>query len=358
MDSMLIVFFLFVFCGFAAMYVSLAPVVRKYMQTLQFKPYMSPILYIWLFYTIGSMGVYFLLENRDFIEPLTLWRVILPPVLALVIYIGSMFCSRMMFNVLLAAVITALVWSQPLGQGTPLPMLPNLAVKVIIAVIGFVFCRYYTLMYSSIQAYTVPLLMILAGFSVLSALGAAPMFVAICAGLLFGILGAYLALNYNEEKIGLDEGSCVTIAFLVFAIMSYTGGEFCFVSGVMFSMVFWAELAAALWSKLVITHSGSLAENSNYYTAGQKYAPHALALNILKICVIALFLGWFQLFSVNNYSLPLIAFLLILWLNHSLGSNSVDEPQNLREINQAFVADIKKNIQQAKEALQATKKDK
>lgn len=357
MSSILLTFLLFCACGFAAMYLSFVPQVRKYEQTLQFKPYMLPLLYIWLFYGLGAICAYFLLDNRDFIEPLTLTRVILPLGLALAIYVTSSHYFEIVWDCVLGASIIAVVLAQPIGQGTPIPTLPTWIVQAGTIVIGFIFCRFYKLMNSSPQAFIVPLIMIMLGIVILSVLGAAPIFSALSAAVLIGILGAYLSINYYGVKIDLDEGSCVTVAFLVFSLMVLQIGEFSFISCLTFSTVFWAELIAALWYKYIVTHSGSLLENSNYYMAATKYYYHALTINIFKICAITLFLGWFQLFSMNSYSLPFITLLLVLWLNHSFARTDENEPQKLRDINRAFVEDVKQNIKEAKDALNMTKKD-
>ncbi|MBQ9034358.1 MAG: hypothetical protein IJ099_00150 [Alphaproteobacteria bacterium] len=358
MSSMLLIFLLFFLSGFIAMYLCFAPLARQYLRTLKFKPYMLPLLYIWLFYAIGSIGIYFVSDHNDFIEPLSAMRVILPLGLAVIIYGANILCSGFIFNAILAAAVVCLVLAQPAGPGIPLYGVPTWYIQLAVVVIGFVFCRFYIIMNSTLQTALIPLLMILLGVSMLSALGAAPMFSALCAAILLGILAAYMAINYNDVKIDLDDGSCISIAFLVFSLMVLQFGEFSFTSCLMFSAAFWAELIAAIWYRYVVIHAGSLSENTNYYVAATKYSTHILSMNILKISTISLFLGWFQLFSVNNYSLPFIAVLLILWLNHSFARTEADEPQKLRDINRSFVEDVKQNIKNAKEAIETVKKDK
>lgn len=357
MSSMLFTFFVLCLCGFAAMYLCLGQLVRQYEQTLQIKNFMSPLIYILLFYSIGTVGIYLSLSHNDFVEPLTLTRVILPIGLAGLIYLASIFSSEAIFNVILGGAMVALVLVQPIGQGSPIPLWPTWSIQLGAIVMGFIFCRFYKIMSSSVQAFIVPLLMILLGISILSALGAAPLFSALSAAVLIGILGAYLSINYYGIKIDLDEGACVVIAFLVYSLMLLQIGEFSFISCLTFSAVFWAELIAALWYKYVVTHAGNLMENSNYYIAATKYYFHAMTINVFKICAITLFLGWFQLFSMNSYSLPLVTLLLVLWLNHSFGRTDGNEPKKLRDINRAFIEDVKQNIKEAKDALNVSKKD-
>ena len=358
MSSALMMFLLFFICGFGAMYVCFAPQARKYVQTLELKFYMLPVIYVWLFFALGSIGAYWVLNNNDFIEPLTLWRVLLPLGLAVIIYGVSLVEGGIIFGLAVCGAVAVLVWAQPVGQGSPFPDLPVWSIRFGTIILGSIFCLYYNMMNSTTQAFVIPLLAILFGIGVLGALGAAPMFCAIAGAVLMGTLTAYLGINYFGPKIDLDSGACTVIAFLIFSLLMLNFGEFGFVPCATFTMIFWVELASALWHKYMVTHAGSLMENSNYYLAATKYSHNVLALNIFKICGICVFLGWFQLFAANTFSLPLLAFLIILWLNNSFGKSDIGEPKNLKEINRAFVADLKQNIEDAKEALNIQKKDK
>lgn len=358
MGSALLMFFLLFCCGFGAMYISFAPQARKYLQTLQLKFYMLPIIYIWLFYSVGCLGVYFITDNHDFIESLTLTRLLLPLGLSALIYAASLLFADLGFVITLSIAVVILVLAQPLGEGSSFPELPNWSVQAGTIIFGILFCSFYRLMNSTAQSFIIPLLAILFGVSVLSSLGAAPMFCALCAAVFMGLLTAYFSVNFYGEKIDLDSGSCAVIAFLTFSLLVMNIGEFCFVPCLIFTTVFWVELLAALWHRYLVKHEGSLMENSNYYLAATKYSHNVLAMNIFKICAICVFLGWFQLFSINTFSLPLMALLIIMWLNSSFGRGSADEPKNLKEINQAFVQDLKQNIQTAKDALNIKQKDK
>jgi hypothetical protein len=100
-------------------------------------------------------------------------------------------------------------------------------------------------------------------------------------------------------------------------------------------------------------------QNSHFYAAAQKITLAALMNNIFKVGVIVMFFGWFQLFSVNQYSLPIIAFFVVLWLNTSMGSNLLQTPKTLRQINSEFFADMKQNLKETKDTISkiSNKKD-
>ena len=107
-------------------------------------------------------------------------------------------------------------------------------------------------------------------------------------------------------------------------------------------------ISVALWNKYVVFRSGRLAENTDFYLAAQQFSAPALTFNILRICFIILFIGWFQLFASNQYSLIIVSALFSLWLCHSLGHPN-SGARTLKEINKEFVKDLKQNIAETKE---------
>ncbi len=359
MTSAVIIFLLFWLFGFIAMFAVYSPLTNKYLQTLDFKVYMLPFPYILLFAAIGGIGGYLVAGNRDFIEPLNMLRLCLPLILAGAIYLMSLVeGGKWLFSAMVACCVAAAVYIQPLGGGNPFVQLPEIYFRTLLILFGTLFCLFYYIMNSTLQALIIPSAMTLFGLCILSGLGAAPLWTALSSAVLLGALLAYLSINFHGAKIDMDNGACTALAFLIFNLLIIHIGEYSFPSCLIFSSVFWAELIFAVWHKFTITRAGSLQENTNYYLAGTKYSFHVLALNILKICTVNLFLGWFQLFSSNQYSLFIISLAIVLWLNCALGKQE-NEPQTLKEINHEFVKDLKQNIAEAKEILTQTRqKDK
>ncbi len=353
MTSAFIIFLASWILGFVAMFAIYSPLANKYVQTLQFKPYMLPMPYLWLFAAIGSVGAYFLAGDQDFVEPLNLLRLCLPLILAAAIYLMSLVGGKWLFSIMVTCCVAAVVYIQPIGLGSSFPNLPTGLVRGLLIAFGVFFCLFYYIMNSTLQALIVPTVTTLFGLCILSALGAAPLYTALCAAVMMGSLLAYLSINFHGAKIDMDNGACTTLAFLVFSMLVMHVGEYCFSACLIFTSVFWAELFFALWHRYVVTRAGVLQENTNFYSAGTKYSFHVLALNILKICTVNLFLGWFQLFSVNQYSLFVVALIIVLWLNCALGKQYA-EPQTLKEINHEFVKNLKQNFQEAKDLIKQT----
>ena len=199
------------------------------------------------------------------------------------------------------------------------------------------------------QIMTVPTIIMLFAVSVLSAFSAAPAYLALSAALLIGPLLGYLSVNLNIIRIPFDNGSCCALAYLVANILLLDVSEFSFGSCLIFTNVFWAELLIAMWNKFIIIKSGPLYEHTLYYQAAEKYNMQVLLINISRICTIGMFIGWFQLYAINQYSLILVSLAVLLWLNYNFLNPT--ETKNIKQINKQMLADIKENIFDVKNSL-------
>lgn len=340
---------LVVFSGFWAMYAVFLPILKKYMQKFEIKFYMLPFLYILLLYSLAVSVIFFWIDRTDFIVSLSLWRAFLPLLLCTVIYAVSLLWGGIALKITVVAAISTMVLSYPVDAGFAyLPMNP-MVTKVLLIAFFSVFCLGYPLMNSTVHTFTVPSVVTLFGVCLLNLFGGAPMYSALCAAFLAGLLLAYMAPNFYNEKLVFEDGACVGTAFLICSILLLQLGEFSFPSCVIFTSVFAAELLVALWNKFSVNHGGTLLENTFYYKAAQIRTAYVLSLDILKISAISLFFGCFQMSAVNTYSVFIISVLITMWLNSSIAKNR--GKQSIREINRDFVDEVKQNISETKEAL-------
>ena len=345
----LIIFVAFLLVGLLGAMFIYIPIANKYAQTFDIKPYMLPFSYILLFYICGTLAIYYLLPNNDFIQKLTTTRALIPLVLAAVIFISSMLFSRLTLALITFACVAFTVWMQPFGEGFPYQQIPVWAAKILLAIFFAVFCIFYGIMNSLPQIMTVPTIIMLFAVSVLSAFSAAPAYLALSAALLIGPLLGYLSVNLNIIRIPFDNGSCCALAYLVANILLLDVSEFSFGSCLIFTNVFWAELLIAMWNKFIIIKSGPLYEHTLYYQAAEKYNMQVLLINISRICTIGMFIGWFQLYAINQYSLILVSLAVLLWLNYNFLNPT--ETKNIKQINKQMLADIKENIFDVKNSL-------
>lgn len=349
----------FLFFGFVAMYASFAPQANKFEKVGRFSFFMQPILYVFIIFTLSSIGAFFLADTSDFITPLDLVRIVLPLILVPAIYATAFLFGEKSMSLAVILSLGVCVFLTPL-EAKFVPFGWNEFVFKILAVIYFsVFCLGYKVLNYLPHTISVASITMLLGVSLLSAIGGAPVYLALISAALIGALSAYLGVNLHKVKIEFDTLSCVVLAFLLSNIFMFDMGEMSFGSCLIFSMVFWAEWVFAVWKKLFISKSGNLIENSHIYMAAQKLTLATLMSNIFKVGLVCLFFGWFQLFSVNQYSLPIISFFVALWLSSSMGANLIQTPKTLKQINAEFVADIKQNLKETKDTISqiSSKKD-
>ena len=341
-------FCIYLILGFGGMYGLLYPQANKYVKTLKPSLTMLFMPYIYIFYALGIVSAYYLLSNNDFVGGLHYKQIVVPLILAAAIYFSFfIFSLKLSFlTVVLSVVITVLL--QPIENGSPWPELPIWGVQIIAVIFGVLFCYALPILNGIPHTFVVPNIFILMGLLILSFIGASPVFIGLCAAITIGALGGYLAVNYYSVKLELDMPTLVTISFLVCNLLLMNIGEFCFPSCIIFTLPIFAEFMVAVWRYFVTKRSGQLSENTNSYQAALKYPLNVLLYGIAKIYIISLFIGWFQLFSQNGYSLIVVAFLLSFWLNSLIG-----EPTNksLKQLNKEFVANVKQNIEDAKDVL-------
>jgi len=352
----LLVVGVFVIFAFMAMYFMYLPRCNEYSNSLQFKANMLAFPYIYFLYVLGSIGAYFLLANNDFVEDLTLKRVFLPLLLSAVIYGASLFFYTFSLSLVVTACVALTVWIQPIGIGNVFPDISLWVLRLLLIVFFSVYCLGVKIMNLLPHTFIIPQSIVAVGLIVIGIIGAAPLYTAVCAAVLLGAMSAYMIINYYSVKIDLDDGACISITYLISSLLLMNVGEFNFISCIIFTLVFWAELIVAVFNKFIGERRQSLAENTNYYLAAEKYSVAVLSAGMIKIGLIVCLLGWFQLFSVNMYSLIIVSTILTIWLNGSIGK-PFRGLRSLKEINKEFVSDMKKNIEDTKNIFNKEDKD-
>lgn len=345
----LLIYILLCLFGFMLMRFTFTPIIRKYSQTLEITPMMLPFGYVLMFYAVGAALIYFLLPSTDFVVPLTAVKVFLPIVLAGVIFISSMFFSQFLWAIIVTICVAAMVFIQQYGEGFLYPILPMYGTQICLTIFFSVFCIFFGVLNLLPQTMLLPAMIMLFGLSALTVLGAYPVNVALLSGWLLSLIGGYISLNFYTIKIPFDNGSGGALAYLVCSLMLLNVGEYSFSSCLVLTTIFWAEIFAALWNKYISGNNGHLYENTNYALAADKYTMYTLMLNICKIGMVVIFISGFQLFAVNQYSLFIVCFAIVLWLNRSFVYPS--KKMTFSEMNKNFVADVKQNISEVKKSI-------
>lgn len=349
----------FLIFGFIGMYFMFAPQVKRAEKSGQVTFFTQPVLYMIFLFALGMIGAYFLSDNKDFISLLNPVRVILPILCVCMIYSADIFFGEKMRTIVLILCVGLCIFIQPVEKNFVPFGLNEYVFKTLAVAFFSVFCFFYYILNILPHTIVVATVSMLLGLSLLSVIGGAPVYLAIVAAMLIGCLGAYLWVNLHRVKIELDNTSCSILGFMIAYLFMLDMGELSFSSCIVFSTFFWAQLALALYNRFLVNKSGDLIENSHLFAVAQKITLAALMSNIFKVGMVCMFFGWFQLFSVNQYSLPLVTFFVVLWLNSTMGANILQTPKTLKQVNSEFVEDIKQNLKDTKETLSqiSNKKD-
>lgn len=352
----LILFLIFVMTGFSVMYITYKPQTDKYSQTLQFSYKMFPMPYIYAIFALGSIVAYFISDNTDFIEHLTWERVLAPLIIAPVIYLSCMLSGRITAIIITIIGIAYTIFIQPIGNGNAYPDISIWLLQLIVLIFACIYCLFGTLNNFIPHTFIIPKVFIMLGLIIMAILNSTPLYIALCAGIFAGSLIGYLSINFYEVKIEIDNPTAITISYMTCSLLLMNLGELCFPSCTILTVVFWAELLAAIWRRIFITRAGNLTENTNYYLAAQNISIKAMVLGLFKICTIIIFLAWFQLYSINGYSLFLVALCITLWLNSSMVLPNGGK-RSLGEINREFISNIKQGIKETTDLLNKKRKD-
>lgn len=344
--------------GFIAMYCLFLPQTKRFDNSKKFTFFMQPILYIYLLFVLGAIGAYYLTDNQDFIIRLSPEKVIIPLLCPIIVYFFAYIFGKKAQTIALILCVSACILLQP-TEAKFVPFGLNEYVFKGLAVIFFsVFCLGYKILNILPHTIVIASVTMLAGVSLLSSIGGAPIYLALIAAPLIGSLLAYLGVNLHRVKIEFDDVACQVLAFMMFFVFSLDMSELSFGSCIIFTMIFWAELTVALYNKFIAHKAETLIENTHFFAAAQKLTLAALMSNIFKVGLICMFFGWFQLFSLNQYSLPIVTFFVVLWLDTSMGANLLQAPKTLKQINSEFVKDLKQNLQETKETISQISKKK
>ena len=335
--------------GFCSMLLLYIPQIKRFNKILKLDFAMLPFPYMWIFYSVGLIGSYFFLDNIDIIVPIHFSRIVIPLLLAMVIFFASYIGSTLISTITIVVSLAITVYLQPLGNDFPYFIVNEFITKSILVLFFSVFCIFFRILNIIPHTIIIPSVIMLLGLTILSTLSASPLYISCCAALFSGSLLGFLNINKNEIVMPLDNATCCSIAFLLANLFLLDGAELSFPSCIVFSTIFWAEFITALWNKLFVTREISLEENTNYYKAANLYTLRILSFSITKICLFGIFLGWFQLFSVNQYSMIIVSTGILMWMNTSMGLAT--QQQSLKEINKNFINDIKQNITEAKKTI-------
>ena len=187
---------------------------------------------------------------------------------------------------------------------------------------------------------------------ILCFLDAAPLFYGLAGLSLLTINGSFMIFNWCPAKIKLTDNSCKIFGFILGALMVFGSSENLAPCFSIILTLFALELLQSLAKKLSLRDRyNKLSSNTIYYQAHIRgLAPQQVCFAIIKIQLLFIILSCFQAYLPNATSLPIASLFLAAWFLNKL--QHWDEPnQNIKEINQEFMNDLRQNINDFKNTI-------
>lgn len=200
---------------------------------------------------------------------------------------------------------------------------------------------------ASLQAST-----IVGGLFILSFLGGLPLLFGNFSIAFLGSLVALMLFNWYPAKLLLKPGACMSLGFLLGWMIVLSAREGTSSCALIYSMFFIVEILLAIVKTFIFSSAtDKISDNTNYYlTNVSGLSPAVVCQNTAKLQMVLLIVGSFQVYAPNNYSLPLVATLLTVWLINRL-RNWQEPDKSLKEINFDVIRDIKENVEDIKKTI-------
>ncbi len=183
----------------------------------------------------------------------------------------------------------------------------------------------------------------------LSVFDAAPLLYGMIGLSLFTVNTGFMVVNWFPAKISLSNNSCKIFGFMIGSIIVFCSTENLAPCFAVILTIFVLELLQSLIKKFSLRERyADLETNTICYQAHIKgLTPEQVCFSISKIEIIFIIMGCFQAYLPNAYSLPIVSIILAAWFLERL-KNWNEPKQNLKEINQEFMDDLRQNINEIK----------
>ena len=296
--------------------------------------------------------VWIIPEFDDFISPLTHASLLLPIAAALIIALLPQVGSKAWIRYIIITLLTAgLVFCggpvlKIFGTETPaadkiLSMGVWLGITFLFRIINGI-CALYLIEISSICL----------GILILSLIGGTPALIGIMALYLTGTALALLAYNWYPPAMQFTNRAMDSFGFLCGFLMLAAAEEGAGSSVLIFALYPLIELLVAIAKKLTFLPRFQDITSNTFYlqTNLSGLNPGLIGKYIIKLNIVMVLFGIFQLFAPNAYSLPVFSAVYALWNLHRL-KNWESGSGSLKEINRQFVQEVKSGLNEIKNNL-------
>lgn len=307
----------------------------------------------------GIIGYFCFYENTDFVNSFNLAELIIPIIAATMIYLCGYhpkLSQHISLVILAAAIISA--FAIPSQNLVYLPDFTSWLNRIIIIAVWFLFS--YTYRYTNSGDGMLPMqsLTITSGITILSLLGAIPMFLGFYGMVISAAILAIFVFNWYPSRIKISSSASRAIGFIIFSLISYVGSENAIACAIIFSMFMIVDIIWALALKLTFQNKyHNLIDNTGYQQAlieGMK--PIQAVAFSFRMQILLVFFGCFQIYSPISGSLIIISALITIWFSYRYRNMPVSQ-QSIKDINTQFLEEMQDRVNDFKEYIKKDEED-
>lgn len=315
-------------------------------------------IYMWILSFIFTTALYFLLPNfNDLISEIKYIRIFLAFILSAFIYAAHLLEMRKteFFVICLSsAVATFLIPNNILVfEGN----IPFIADRLIIFAGIFLITFFAKILNGMSAVFALFMLTCLLGISLISLLEGLPLAFGFIAFALTGIWLGFLRYNWYPSELFLTDGACTSAGFLlanffVYSCQEFAGSSMLILCAYLISEIIWVVTRRYIFR----IKEPDFYNNTSYFCAYLKdITVPAILVAIYKIGIINIIFAGFQIYSPNMFSLPVFSVVVNMWLLNTM-CNASESKLSLKDVNKAFIQDIKDEVSNIKQSLEKDKK--
>ena len=307
-------------------------------------------IYMWILMLISVCGLSLVMPDfYDIIVPIKLKNILIPFVLSAIIYIIYLLETNWLLYLTIALSSAVITFTTPENL-VLFENIPFYADRLIIFSSLFIITFFSKILNGMSAAFGIFVVTILCGICLLSLIGGLPLSFGFVCGLICGIWIGFLRYNWYPSEVYLNDGACTSAGFLIGCLFLYSSFEYATGSILVLGSYLWTEILLVLSREYVFRiKETDFYNNTSYYVCYTKDIPvHSILISLSKIGVINVIFAGFQVYSSNEFSLPVFTIIADLWLINTLFHAS-EENKSFKQINQSVFDDVKSNFKSIKD---------
>ena len=340
------------FLGFGCFYV------LNRIRIAQSKIPFSPFVIIFGIFAVFALGLSIAFRNdNDFINEYVLWE--LPALLAAsaaIFYVSSRFGTKYIcLTILSCAAFLSLFMPQEISVFSQIP--PFFSIPLI-TLLWFLFSFLYRFLNGIETVAGLHAMAVCIGIFFLTLAAALPFLLGAIALILAAVIAAFLIFNWYPARLQLSEAGCTALGFLLGGLVFRAVSEGAAPSIVIFNMFYIIEISWALLQTLFLRDKyADVITNTAYFQANVSgLSPENIANNILRLEIVMIVLGYFEAYSSNIYSIPVLSAIITVWYLSKV-KNWQDANRSFREMNRNVINEIKNNFEEIKDTINKDKEN-